>query len=79
MLLHLGLFRPPMSPKTLDSNILDIMYVTFMKNFILPIAKVTDTAVVAWIQKHLILTSEHHVCYVVEKFLSRRLETVNGH
>ena len=70
-----------LSPKTFDSYFLDMMYVEFMKNFLLPDSSelmAVRLILTSWAQKHLFLLSKHDVRRVHEKFSSRRFERTDG-
>ena len=74
---HFGL----LSLKTFDSYFLDLMYVEFIKNFLL--ADSSELMAVRLIsassaQKRWFLLSRHDVRRVLEKFFSRRFERADG-
>ena len=74
---HFGL----LSPKTFDSYFLDLMYVEFMKNFL--VADSTELLAVrlillSWDKNVWFPLSRHNVCRSHQKFSSRRLELVKG-
>ena len=70
-----------MTPKTFDSYFLDMMYVEFMKNFLLADSGellAVWLILASWAQKRLILLCRHDVRRVHEKFSSRIFERTDG-